>query len=152
MKIGRANLRDHAPARKNDLRRLEPDAVVAMNGLEAAIQSPARSAVAGEVIEMSIRVGPHSGRVHARQRVRAQLQVDAFHALDLLPRALDLRIALERGQDGVVQGVTRDAAALGGVGPGEKGAIRSQERDEEKKSEKNGKLTHEKIGRGTEKF
>ena len=57
-----------------------------------------------------MRIGIRKGAGHRdlRQRFGAHLNIEAFRPLDLLSRLLDVGVALQRGQDRLIERETRD--------------------------------------------
>ncbi len=120
---------------------LNTNAVILVHRIEPAIETTQIAAIASEAGEVRIGIGVLPGRIHPRQSFRAQFEVQPFRALDFLPGTLDIRVALERGQDGIVEGETRNAHRFP-AGHFRAGPRRNRTDKKKDNTEENGKRTH----------
>ena len=122
-KIGRANLRNNSAAGKDDLRRLKANVVGPLDAAET-IQARIRTAYwssrrdrsgrrcdyVAAVIHLKVGIDVLELPRHPdlRQNLRAHLDVEALGPLDFLPRFPDVGILLQRREDRLVEGETRN--------------------------------------------
>ena len=151
LEIGRPDLRDDAAAGEKNLRGLYADVVTALDCFEAAAESlsgsridlRSRAAVAGKIIQMRIGAGERTGDVDARKDVRAQFDIKALGPLDFLARALDIGIALQRGQNRLLQRETRHTGAdLVVITTRKKRAVGNEREKNDEDKKRTEKLSH----------